>query len=161
MENGWDDLEEFFGFRGFIDPKHQVDYYNLALALPQRWQAIAIVYLCDNWGNRYRSFGVAKTRQQFKGIGEGISPLINQIADQIEAGLNKKHIYGRAVVFSPYSDEFNSLVPILRREKARLRLFGEDIDQIAEEEHYQTTTITIPTESASLDDEIAQIISLA
>ena len=161
MENGWPDLEEFYGFRGFIDPAHRVDYYNLALALPQRWQAVAIIYLKDNWGKLYRSFGLCRTSQKFKGIGEGISPLINAVADQLEAELNPKHIYGRAVLFSPYSESFNSLIPILRRERAKLRLTDEDIDSIEKEEAYSTLKINLPDEQSSTEDEISHLLSIA
>lgn len=157
MEDGWPDLDEFYGFRGFIDPKHRVDYYNLALGLPQRWQAVAIVYLKDHWGKPYKSFGIAKTNQRFKGIGEGITPLINAVADRLEADLNAKHIYARAVLFSPYTDSFNSLIPILRREKARLRLCDEDIDQIAEEEAYDSLKISVG-EDLSVEDQIAELL---
>lgn len=160
MENGWVDLEEFYGFRGFIDPAKRVDYYNLALALPQRWQAVAIVYLRDNWGKLYRSFGLCKTSQRFKGIGEGITPLINAVADQLEAGLNQKHIYGRAVVFSPYSDSFDSLIPILRREKERLRLTDQDIESIEKEEAYETMQLKMP-DPVSVEDEISHLLSIA
>lgn len=161
MEDGWPDLEEFYGFRTFVDPRHRVDYYNLALGLPHRWQAVAIVYLRDHWGKRYRHFGLAKTSQSFKGIGEGITPLINAVADRLESELNTKHIYGRAVVFSPYSEQFNSLIPVLRREKERLRLTDDDIDKVAVEESYESIKITIPVESQSVDDEIANLLALA
>ena len=161
MEDGWPDLEEFFGFRGFVDPRKQVDYYNLALALPHRWQAVAIVFLRDNWGKRYRHFGLAKTSQAFKGIGEGITPLINAVADRLEADLNSNHIYGRAVVFSPYSERFNSLIPVLRREKQRLRLTDDDINKVAEEESYESIKITIPVEQRTIEDEIAELLPLA
>lgn len=161
MENGWPDLEEFLGFRGFVDPKHQADYYNLALGLPHRWQAVAIIYLKDNWGKRYRHFGLAKTNQAFKGIGDGICPLINAVADRLESTLNSKHIYGRAVVLSPLSERFDSLIPVLRKEKERLRLTEDDIDKIAEEESYESIKITIPVDELSVDDEIAELLALA
>lgn len=157
-EDNSPDLEEGYGFRGVVKRMHQHQYHNLALALPMRWQAVAIIYLKDNWGKYYREFSFAITNQAFKGIGQGISPLINLIAERAEKQLNTKHIYARAVMFSPYSEEFSSLIPLLKREMDNLKLVESDIEALAQEEAYTKTSLCLQ-EKYDVDDEIAKLLA--
>lgn len=135
-ENHWWRMSSGWGFRCPVPANLRDEAHNLGIMVPMQWQAISITYLKDNSGKRYRQFGFAKTAQRFKGISEGICPLLNAALQEAEASLNPKHIYGRAMVFAPWTRKHSSLLPVLKLRQKELRLTDADLEELkqAEEE---------------------------
>lgn len=158
-ENHWWRMSTGWGFRGFIPEDQKAEAHNLALALPMRWQAISITYLEDHFGRRYRQFGFARTNQAFRGIKQGIVPLLNQCLEEAESNLNARHIYGRGMVFSPLTKHFDDLLPILKLRQERLRLTDRDLVEIGKhEEKERSRQIFIPGHD-DLDSQIAEMMA--
>lgn len=159
-ENHWWRMTQGWSYRGIVPEKLKDEAHNFALVLDLRWQAISITYLRDNWGKEYRQFGFARTASTFKGYRQGICPLLDETLATAEDGVNPKHIYGRAMVFSPWSEGLDSLVPILSLKKDQLRLTDADIEAIREEEaaaHGRSKQIYVP-DPYDIDSRIAALL---
>lgn len=153
MTTGW-------SYRGIVPEGLKDEAHNLALVMDLRWQAISITYLRDQWGKEYRQFGLARTDRTFKGYKQGICPLLDECLATAEEGVNSKHIYGRAMVFSPFSEGFNSLIPVLALKKEQLRLTDQDLYEVAKAEvdaHEQAKQIHIP-DPYDIDGQIAALL---
>lgn len=142
-ENHWWQMSEGFGFRTPMPPRQQANAHNLALYSRNHWHVYSITYLRDAGGRRYREFSYHRTKAQITGAHDGVAFLMGKALEAGEANLNAKHIYGRAMVFGPWTSKYPSLVPILRMKMKQLRLTEDDIAAMAEHEKEQSMTRSI------------------
>jgi hypothetical protein len=159
-ENSWWRMSTGWSYRGIVPAAMKEEAHNLALVMDLRWQAVSITYLQDQWGKEYRQFGFARTQGTFKGYKQGICPLLDECLASAEEGLNAKHIYARGMVFAPYSEGFDSLLPVLSLKREQLRLTDQDLAAIGEEEaaaQGRSRQIHIP-DPFDLDARIAQLL---
>lgn len=159
-ENRFWRLTEGWGYRGIVPEALKDEAHNLALVLDLRWQAVSITYLEDAWGKRYKQFGLARTTATFKGYKQGICPLLDETLAEAERGVNPKHIYGRGMVFAPWCEGLNSLLPVLALKREALRLTDDDLAalQLAEvDADALTREIHIP-DPLDLDARIARLL---
>lgn len=160
-ENHWWRMSEGWEFRGLVPPKTQPAAHNLALFSRQHWHVYSITYLKDNNGKLYREFCYHQTKQRIVGSHDGVHFLMKEAMEAAESGLNSKHIYGRAMVFAPWSKAYPSLLPILRRKKAQLRLTDADLEALEADEKSPSksqTKLLDMSKYVDLDDKIAALL---
>ena len=143
-ETHWWMMSEGFEFRGLVPAKQQAAAHNLALYARNHWHVYSITYLRDANGKLYREFSYHRTQAQITGSHDGVSFLMKEAMNAGEANLNPKHIYGRAMVFAPWTKAYPSLVPILKRKKDQLRLTDEDVAAMAEHEKEVSMVRSLP-----------------
>lgn len=162
-EDAWWQMTTGWGFRGIVPEDKKAVVHNLALQLPLHWHAISITYLEDPWGKRYKVFGFARSNQTFQGFRAGICPLLEEALSEAEESVNTKQIYARGMVFSPWSKQFDTLLPILRLKQRQLRLSDGDLEELAAAE---TEWKNAPTkvkqvflpDLTDIDDQIASLL---
>jgi len=162
-ENHWWRMTAGWGFRGVVPEHKKAMAHNLALELPLHWHAISVTYLMDPWGKRYKVFGFARSNQTFQGFRKGICPLLEQALEEAESNINSRQIYGRAMVFAPWSRSFDTLLPILKLKKAQLRLTDGDLEELAQAEKEwaeapaEVKQVFLP-DLTDIDDQIAELM---
>lgn len=162
-ENHWWKMTVDWGFRGIVEEHKKAHAHNLALELPLHWHAISITYLMDPWGKRYKVFGFARSNQTLKGFREGICPLLEQALEEAEENINSRQIYGRGMVFAPWSRGYDTLLPILRLKRDMLRLDDNDLEELAQAEAEWAETpaevkqVFLP-DMTDIDDQIAELL---
>lgn len=165
-ENHWWQMSEGFEFRGLVPPDKRAAAHNLTLYSRNHWHVFSITYLKDGNGRLYREFSYHRTTQQITGAHDGVAFLMKKALDAGESGVNPKHIYGRAMVFAPWTKKYPSLVPLLNRKKDQLRLFASDIEAMAEYETEENSArmqrVALPPRKPDplLDQQIAALLKL-
>jgi len=163
MEDHWWRMTTGWGFRGIVEDHKKAHAHNLALELPLHWHAISITYLMDPWGKRYKVFGFARSNQTLRGFREGICPLLEEALTEAEDNINSRQIYGRGMVFAPWSRSFDTLLPILRLKREQLRLDDNDLEELARAEAEWAETpaevkqVFLP-DMTDIDDQIAALM---
>lgn len=110
-------------------PHNIVDeIHNLALATPQQWEVVAIVYWRNKDGMEFHDFASQVTTQQFRAEGKGIVPFLEATLDAAKADMRKEYIYDQATIMRPYRKTNRHIGHVLRMLKDQLSLTEEDLE---------------------------------
>ncbi|MFG6159678.1 hypothetical protein ACGTNG_12800 [Halomonas sp. 1390] len=137
---------------GFLAPV-PADKQNAVLGMaersPQLWEVLCIVYCRARDGSQYRELADSRAHQRIAAwrartddqgqvirdedgrpeFEDQLLPIIQQTLETAEASCNPNHIFDRAVIMRPWSPNWPSMLPVLRRLRHELDLTDEEIEQ--------------------------------
>lgn len=137
------------GFLAPVPPDKQNAVLGMAERSPQLWEVLCIVYCRAQDGSQYREMADSRTHQRIAAwqartdeqgqairdedgrpeFEDQLLPIIQQALEAAEAGCNPNHIIDRAVIMRPWSPNWPSMLPVLRRLQHDLSLTDEEIEQ--------------------------------
>ena len=110
-------------------PRHIMDeIHNLALATPQRWEVVAIVYWRNKDGMVFHDFASHVTHQKIRAEGKGIVLFLEATLAEAKADMRKDYIFDEATIMRPYSKTNRHIGHVLRMLKDQLSLTEEDLE---------------------------------
>lgn len=145
----WADILDRHGFLGPVPIDKRMAVLRMANQAPQHWEILCIVYCRAQDGSEYREFADARTSQRIAAwrerrddagkvlrdedgeilMEDQLLPIIRPTLEAAEAGCNPNHIIDRAVIMRPWSPNWPSMLPVLRRLQHDLGLTAEEIEQ--------------------------------
>lgn len=150
----WPDGPDRYGFLGPTKPSQVGAVVDLANHGAQHWEVLVIVYCEDAQGNKYRQAAFHRTEQRFaawrmkedehgkpivdeKGHAEmedQLMPIIKACKEGAEAAVNHNHVKDIAVVMRPWSKQWPSMEPVLRKIQKDLDLEDWEVVELPREE---------------------------
>ncbi|WP_043530410.1 hypothetical protein [Litchfieldella xinjiangensis] len=145
----WDSEIDRHGFLAPVDSAKHMAILRMANLAPQHWEVLCIVYCRAQDGSEYREFASGRTNQRIAAwrhrrddsgklmLDEEGGPLmedqllsiIRETLEAAESGCNPNHIIDRAVIMRPWSANWPSMLPVLRRLRTELDLTNDDLEQ--------------------------------
>ncbi|MBW5800638.1 hypothetical protein [Halomonas elongata] len=151
-QGGDDDPGDRYGFLAPVHPSKRPTVLRMAHLAPQHWEITCIVYCRAQDGSEYRETAAVRTSQKFAAwlerrdesgkivrddsgqpvFDDQLSPIIRDTMEAAEAGCNPNHIVDRGVILRPWSRNWPSVIPVLKRLRDELDLTDSEIEEFQE-----------------------------
>jgi hypothetical protein len=115
---------------GFVDTKMEQLLEYEVQNQPLVWHCLTLTYCRDAWGKAYLSPGYAKTNTYVKVAYDSIEPLMKASLEESERNMNQKHVYARAVVVAPRSQDNHDILALVKAQQKNLKLTDQVLAEI-------------------------------
>lgn len=124
------------------------------------WHCLTITYCRGQWDKEYLSPGYAKTNDRIQLAYDSLEPIMWASLKESEGTMNLKHVYARAVLISPRSQDNHDILKLVKAQKENLKLTDHDVDEIQKFLEDQTNVIyeCDRIDNLDLDDKIANLL---
>lgn len=145
---------------GFPNPQDEQLMEYEVQNQPLYWHCVTLTYCRGHWGKEYLSPGYAKTTEPIVLAQDSLEPVMRASLHESERTMNQKHVYARAVVISPRSQDNHDILALVRAQKTNLKLTDRDLEEIRKFLDNQDNVVyeCERMENLDLDEKIAGLL---